>query len=272
MHLDSLDRTRSQPATVVQNIRVTPEKDPVDVRRLVLNLTGPGQRFFEGQLVGFSAPAGGCEQFRLYTIADVSPIPGDEGLDVGLYVRRCGGPVSGFLCGLTKGERIVVAGPYDYRFRLPMDRRSNLVMIGAGSGVAPFRALVHKAYDLKVDWKGKVRLYYGPQTGLETLYNNDPADIGQYFDRRTFRAMDALKTRRSIPGSAEPGRGGQANMAELWDLVRDPDSYVYLVSSAGRLAPLHQAMGEFAGADVWQAATEALKARNHWSEMVFDSA
>jgi ferredoxin--NADP+ reductase len=270
MRLDSLDRSRSQPGMVVQNVRVTPEKDPIDVRRLVLNLAGPGQRYFEGQLVGFSVPVGGHDHFRLYTIAEVTPIPGDEGLDLGLYVRRCGGPVSGWLCDLEKGERVTVVGPYDYRFRLPMDNRSNLVMIGAGSGVAPFRALVHKAYDLKVDWKGKVRLYYGPRTGLETLYNNDPADIGQYFDRRTFRAMDALKTRRSIPGSADSGRGPQANMAELWDLVRDPDSYVYLVSSSSGAAALHEAMGALAGADVWQAATEALKARNHWAEMVFD--
>jgi ferredoxin--NADP+ reductase len=270
MRLDSLDRSRSVPATVVQNARVTPEKDVVDVRRLVINLVGQALRFFEGQLIGFSVTAGGRDHFRLYTVADVQPIPGDEGLDLGLYVRRCGGPVSDYLCGLSKGERITVVGPYDYRFRLPMDNRSNLVMIGAGSGVAPFRALVHKAYDLRVDWKGKVRLYYGPQIGLEALYNNDPADIGQYFDRRTFRAMDALKTRRSIPGSAEPGRGLQGNMTELWDLVRDPDSYVYLVGSASALAALHDAMGAFAGADVWQAATEALKARNHWAEMVFD--
>jgi ferredoxin--NADP+ reductase len=270
MHLDSLDRSRSQTATVVQNVRVTPDKDPVDVRRLTLNLAGPGLRFFEGQLVGFSVPAGDRDQFRVYTVADVVAIPGDEGLDLGLYVRRCGGPVSDHLCGLAKGERVTVVGPYDYRFRVPMDNRSNLVMIGAGSGIAPFRALVHKVYDLKVDWKGKVRLYFGPETGLETLYNNDPADVGQYFDRRTFRAMDALKTRRSIPGSGEPGRGPQANMTELWDLVRDPDSYVYVVGSARCLAALHEAMGAFASADVWQAAVDALKARNHWSEMVFD--
>jgi ferredoxin--NADP+ reductase len=270
MHLDSLDRSRSQPATVVQNVRVTPEKDAVDVRRLVINVVGPGHRFFEGQLIGFSVPGGGVDRFRLYTIADVHPIPGDEGLDLGLYVRRCGGPVSDYLCGVARGERVSVIGPYDYRFRVPMDNRSNLVMIGGGSGVAPFRTLVHKVFDLKVDWKGKVRLYYGPETGLEILYSNDPADVGQYFDRRTFRAMDALKTRRSIPGSAEPGRGLKANMTELWDLVRDPDSYVYLVSSARCLAALHDAMATFAGADVWQAATAALKARNHWAEMVFD--
>jgi hypothetical protein len=59
-------------------------------------------------------------------------------------------------------------------------------------------------------------------------------------------------------------------MTELWDLVRDPDSYVYVVGSARCLAALHEAMGAFASADVWQAAVDALKARNHWSEMVFD--
>jgi len=271
MHLDNLDRSRSIAATVVENARVTAERDPVDLRRLLLNVAAPEGPCFEGQAFGVAAPGGGPKAFRLYTIADVRPVPAGGGVDVGLYVRRCGGPVSDFVCDRGRGDSIALHGPYDYRFRLPMDNRSNLIMIGAGTGIAPFRALVHKAYDARVDWKGLVRLFYGPTTGMETLYTNEASDIGQYFDRRTFRAIDALKTRRSIPGSHEPGRGLAQNLAELWDLVRDPDSYVYVVGSTAARAALDDAMaGAAGGADVWAASREALRSRNHWAELLFD--
>ena len=267
MHLDKLDRSRSAAAKVVENTRVTPAQDAADVRRLVLNVPNPASPVYEGQTFGVAAgPA-----FRLYTVADVRPVPADGGVDVGFYVRRGGGAVSNFLADGAVGDEVALYGPYDYRFRLPMDNRSNLVMIGVGSGIAPFRSLVHKAYDMRVDWKGRVRLFYGPTTGLETLYTNDPADIGQYFDRRTFRAIDALKTRRSIPGSHGAGRGLAQNLAELWDLARDPDTYVYRVAPTPAVAALDTAMAEAAGgADVWQAAKEALRARNHWADLLFD--
>lgn len=271
MHIDNLDRNRHVAASVVENTRVTAENDPVDLRRLVLNVAQPESPCFEGQSFGVAAPDGGGRAFRLYTLAEVRPVPAGGGVDVGFYVRNWGGPVSGFLCSRAAGDAIVLYGPYDYRFRLPMDNRSNLVMIGVGTGIAPFRALVHRAYDARVDWKGKVRLFYGPTTGMETLYTNEPGDVAQYFDRRTFRAIDALKTRRSIPGSHEPGRGLAQNLGELWDLVRDPDTYVYFAGPRAGRAALDAAMPEAAGgADVWTAASEALRARNHWAELLFD--
>lgn len=271
MHLDNLDRSRRVAATLVENTRVTAERDPIDLRRLVLNIANPEGPVFEGQAVGVAAPDGGPAAFRLYSVADVRPVPAGGGIDIGLYVRRYGGPVSSFLCDRRVGDAITLHGPYDYRFRLPMDNRSNLVMIGAGTGIAPFRALMHRAYDARVDWKGKVRLFHGPATGMETLYTNEAADVGHYFDRRTFRAIDALKTRRSIPGSHEPGRGLAQNLAELWDLARDPDSYVYFAGSTASRAALDAGMAEAAGgADLWTAASNALRARNHWAELLFD--
>ena len=271
MHLDNLDRSRRIAATLMENTRVTAERDPVDLRHLLLNVASPEGPLFADQAIGVAAPDGGPQAFRLYTVADVRSVPAGGGVDVGIYVRRSGGPVSGYLCDRAVGDVIALHGPYDYRFRLPMDNRSNLVMIGAGTGIAPFRALVHKAYDARVDWKGRVRLFHGPVTGLEALYANEPGDVGEYFDRRTFRAIDALKTRRSIPGSHEPGRGYAQNLAELWDLARDPDTYVYFAGSTTSRARLQAAMSEAAGgADLWAAAAEALRARNHWAELLFD--
>jgi len=271
MHLDSLDRSSVIVASVVENSRITPERDPLDVRRLTLNVASAAGQLYADQTFGVQATGARGAAFRLYTVADVRPIPAGGGMDLGCFVRRCSGAVSNFLCDRAVGDQVRLHGPYDYRFRLPMDNRSNLVMSAVGCGIAPFRALVHKAYDVRVDWKGRVRLFYGPETGLETLYSNDPADVGQYFDRRTYRAIDALRTRRSIPGSHGAARGLAQNLAELWDLVRDPDTYVYRVGPARAVDALDAVMARVAGgADVWVAAKESLQARGHWAELLFD--
>ena len=69
---------------------------------------------------------------------------------------------------------------------------------------------------------------------------------------------------RAIAGLAQ-------NLGELWDLARDPDTYVYFSGPALARAALGAAMAEAAGgADVWTAATGALRARNHWAELLFD--
>ena len=53
--------------------------------------------------------------------------------------------------------------------------------------------------------------------------------------------------------------------------ARDPDTSFYFAGPRAGRAALDAAMPDVAGgADVWIAATEALRARNHWAELLFD--
>ena len=43
---------------------------------------------------------------------------------------------------LRPGDRLTLTGSFGQPFEVPADRKANLVMIGLGTGIAPFRGLV----------------------------------------------------------------------------------------------------------------------------------
>ena len=78
-------------------------------------------------------------------------------------------------------------------FKMPQDKRANLLMIGTGTGVAPFRAFIQSIYRRAPDWQGQVRLFYGARTGMDLFYLNDEEDdLANYYDEKSFRAFKGL--------------------------------------------------------------------------------
>ncbi len=87
---------------------------------------------------------------RMYSIAS-SPRYGEE--EVHLTVDRLHyrsgeedrwGVASHHLCALAEGDRVPVFIEANERFRLPTDPNRDIIMIGPGTGVAPFRAFVQE--------------------------------------------------------------------------------------------------------------------------------
>ncbi len=87
---------------------------------------------------------------RLYSIASSRKAVGDEAhLTVSLleyqkdeYLRR--GLASGFLADRDAGEQLPVFIERNERFRIPADNSRDILMIGPGTGVAPFRGFVQE--------------------------------------------------------------------------------------------------------------------------------
>jgi sulfite reductase (NADPH) flavoprotein alpha-component len=85
---------------------------------------------------------------RLYSLASSREVVGDE---AHLTLTRVGdaarpGAASQFLATLDEGQRARVFLERNERFRLPRDGDRDVLMIGPGTGVAPFRAFVqHRA-------------------------------------------------------------------------------------------------------------------------------
>ncbi|HET6912485.1 MAG TPA: assimilatory sulfite reductase (NADPH) flavoprotein subunit [Rhodanobacteraceae bacterium] len=112
---------------------------------------------------------------RAYSIASSRKAVGEEAhltvarleYEYAGAIRR--GAASQFLCTCAEGERIAVRLQRNERFRLPQDGARDIVMIGPGTGVAPFRGFVQER--TAVGARGRNWLFFGnPHFRSDFLY------------------------------------------------------------------------------------------------------
>jgi sulfite reductase alpha subunit-like flavoprotein len=268
---------------LAENRRITPAGSPEDVRQLRFSTDDLGFDPRIGQCVRVRAPGQFGQRFheRLYSVADVDRRdPQTTTFD--LLVRRCTtiddfngerypGVASNFLCDLTPGARVDMTGPVGHPFDLPADRNASLLMIGMGTGIAPFRGLVRRIYDTLGGWEGKVRLFYGARSGLEMLYMNDEnADLAHYYDRETFKAFQAVSPRPHFgaPPALEAALGAHA--AEVWEMLQDPRTQVFVAGPEALLGRVDQALADVAGsAERWQSLRREIVAQGRWHDVLY---
>lgn len=273
-------------ATVIATDRITPAESPDEVRELVLEVDREDLPYQVGQSIGVRAPGradlGQAEHYRLYSVADLPTVGPDGKPRIRICVRRCTfidefsgeevrGVASNYLCDLRIGDRLTVTGPHGLPFEVPKNPYANLILIGTGTGIAPFRALVKYLYSEGSGFEGKVRLLYGARSGLELLYMNDERDdLVQYYDRETFEAFHALSPRPnwSDPIAWDDAIGARAD--ELLEMLREPDTYVYVAGLEGVRDTLDRVFASLmGGADVWQRRKAELMAGGRWVELLY---
>ncbi len=272
-------------AQILASRRITPEK-AVEVRHLTLRVSDPAFQFVEGQSIGVVVPGphpfGNPYHLRRYSIANARPRPEDETVDLDILVRRCfyideisgeryPGIASNFLCDAQPGQQISLSGPYRSPFQMPQDKTANLVMIGTGTGVAPFRAFAQLIYERRGGWDGQVRLFYGGRTGLDLAYANDEeTNLADYYDQLTFKAFKSLATNSLMGSSDALQRGLRENLDEVWTLVQAPNTHVFL-AGLGKIAQvLDKVMSERAGsAEAWQTLKQGMIQQGRWSELIY---
>ena len=104
---------------------------------------------------------------RLYSIASSRKRVGEEAhltVDVLRYQAHGHdhlGAASGFLGGLDEGAQVPVYIEQNERFRVPSDPSRDIVMIGPGTGVAPFRGFVQERAETGAS--GRNWLFFGAQ-------------------------------------------------------------------------------------------------------------
>ena len=271
-------------ATVLKSEEITDEGADVEVRELVLEVEKQEFDFEIGQSIGVLVKGAGdfgkSVHHRLYTVADTPKAEGKP--EITIVVRRCNyiddysgeeyiGVNSNFLCDRKPGDKVTITGPFGMPFEVPADKEANLLLIGLGTGIAPFRALVKHIYNDVGDWKGKVRLLYGAHSGLELLYmNNRRDDFTNYYDEETFEAFKALSPR---PNWADPIAWDFAiedRADEIWKLVDDPHTYIYVAGQKHIRDSLDELFGEMAESEqVWQTKKAELANKGRWVELVY---
>ncbi|NUM54559.1 MAG: oxidoreductase [Candidatus Hydrogenedentes bacterium] len=284
--LREYDISHPKVAIVKESTRITPLQSDVEVRHIVLDIGEGGLDFVEGQSIGVLTPGphdfGNPTHLRLYSIASSRRGEDGKGMTISICVRRCyyvdeisgeryPGVASNFLCDALPGDRIDVTGPYGHQFSVPSDVNSNILMVGVGTGIAPFRAFVKHIYDERRTWKGKVRLFYGARTGMETLYLNDiKRDIGQFYDKDTFKAFEAVSPRPHLDMPVELDRLLIANAEEIWELANDSRTYVYIAGLEDASKHFNKAMSAIAGSEAkWAMLREALVSEKRLFELLY---
>jgi ferredoxin--NADP+ reductase len=272
-------------ATVVASKRITPDNTD-EVRQLVLHVDEPAFYYPEGQLIGVQVqgphPFGNKYHHRYYSIADARKSADQDGVDLELLVRRCfyidevsgeqyPGIASHHLCDARVGDRITLTGPYRSPFRIPADKSSHLLMVGTGTGIAPFRAFLRRIYAEQADWQGKVRLYYGALTGMDLLYMNDiNSDLANYYDQQTFQAIQALRPNILGDEADALSRSLHEKAADILGLLRDPKTYVYLAGMKKAAQAFDAAMATASGgSEAWNELKQGLVEAKRWSELTY---
>lgn len=184
---------------------------------------------------------------RLYSISSSSrAAPGEVHLTVAVVsAERDGEPRPGaastYLAAAAEGDRLRVYVEANPRFRLPADPTRDLVLIGPGTGVAPFRAFVQDR--AATGAAGRQWLFFGAcHFDTEFLYQAEWLDA---LKRGQLHRLDVAFSRDQAHKIYVQDRIREQG-AELWRWL-DRGAHVYVCGDAERMAgDVHAALRDVA--------------------------
>ncbi len=283
-HISEYDINRQYKAKVQKSERLTPVETD-EIRELQLEVQQPefqcrvDQSF--GVLVDVKGEFGNTKHHRLYSVADLPDTSNGKTM-ITMLVKRCfyvdefsgeryPGVGSNYLCDRRVGDQITITGPFELPFRVPDDKNANLILIGMGTGIAPFRAFVKHIYHDVKDWQGKIRLFYGARSGLELLYLNDQdGDLTQYYDQATFEAFHALSPRPHWDEPIELDEAIEQRATEILEMLSQSATHIYVAGYEKIRDILDKAFASIMGSEEkWATRKAELIAGKKWAEILY---
>ncbi len=180
---------------------------------------------------------------RMYSIASSPSVVGEE---VHLTVAKVHyshdgqdrwGATTRYLFDLAPGEKLPVFIDQNDRFRLPSDPSKDIILIGPGTGVAPFRAFVQEREESGAT--GRQWLFFGnPNRRTDFLYQTEWQQA--LHDQSLTRLSVAFSRDQDHKIYVQDRLREQA--AEVWSWL-DGGAHLYLCGDADRMAPdVHAAL------------------------------
>ena len=131
--------------------------------------------FVPGQFiqVHFNYPDGAATKrsYSLATIHDHALGPG-EAVEIAVsYVQ--GGAATALFTALDEGQQIQASGPYGRFCLQPGDGNRRYLLIGTGTGVTPYRAMLPQLAQVLRQRQIEVVLLFGARTPAELIYGDD---------------------------------------------------------------------------------------------------
>lgn len=141
----------------------------------------------------------------------IASVPGKKGFEL-LIRTHPDGKVTPWLCGLKKGSKVKISGPYG-NFTIRENENKKIIFVCAGTGIAPFKGMVE--YALKNYPNKKVTLIFGFRE--EFYFEKEFKKLQQKY--RNF----SLKPSCSKPDKNWKGLVGRVT-EHLEEIIKSPDS------------------------------------------------
>ena len=273
---------------VLENYSLLKEGAIGRVNHITFDLSGgnPQLKYVEGQSIGI-VPAGQDakgkpHKLRLYSIASTRHGDNYAGNTVSLCVRQLqyekdgktiDGVCSTYLCNIKPGEKVKITGPVGKEMLLPQEEDANVIMLATGTGIAPMRAYLRKMFEpterQKNNWnfKGKAWLFMGAPKTANLLYDSD-------FEHYKSQFPQNFRYTKAISREQNNSKGGRMYIQdrvlehadELFALIEDPKTHIYLCGLKGMEPGIDEAMNTAASAKGmnWSELRPALKKAGRW--------
>ena len=260
------------------------------VKHLKFDLSEGDLYYLEGQSIGI-IPDGEDEngkphKIRLYSIASTQHGDDVDDKTVSLCVRQLEykdpetnetvkGVCSTFLCNLDVGQKVKITGPVGKEMLLADDPNANIVMMGTGTGIAPFRAYLWRMFKDKereanpdYQFNGKAWLIFGIPTSENILYKEELEEIqSKYPDNFELTYAISREQKNSEGGRMYIQHRVAENAERLWQMVQQDNTYVYICGLKGMEDGIDEAMAaeaSKAGVD-WNDYRRTLKKAHRWN-------
>ncbi|MGD8232869.1 assimilatory sulfite reductase (NADPH) flavoprotein subunit [Vibrio sp. TRT 1302] len=181
---------------------------------------------------------------RLYSIASSqSEVDQEVHLTVGLVEydkgddKRYGGASSFLSQRLEEGGEVKVFVENNNNFKLPQDDNTPVIMIGPGTGIAPFRSFIQERDNR--DAEGKNWLFFGDRTFTQDfLYQ---VEWQKYLKSGLLNRLDVAFSRDQVEKVYVQHRILE-NAEQVWQWIQD-GAYIYVCGDATRMAKdVHEAL------------------------------
>ncbi len=273
---------------VIENYSLLKDGAIGRVNHITFDLSGgnPQLQYVEGQSIGIIPSGldakGKPHKLRLYSIASTRHGDNYRGNTVSLCVRQLqyeldgktiNGVCSTYLCDIAKGEGVKITGPVGKEMLLPDDEDANIIMLATGTGIAPMRAYLRRMFDPsekeKNSWnfRGKAWLFMGAPKSANLLYDEDFESYQRNFPNN-------LRYTKAISREQNNSKGGRMyiqdrvleNAEEIFALIEDPKTHIYLCGLKGMEPGIDEAMTTAASAKGinWSELRPQLKKAGRW--------
>eukprot|EP00898_Chlorokybus_atmophyticus_P004341 jgi/Chlat1/4908/Chrsp31S04838 len=270
------------------NTKIVGEDAPGETWHMVFSTEGE-VKYREGQSIGIIPPGtdknGKPEKLRLYSIASSAAGDFGDSKTVSLCVKRLvyqneagetiKGVCSNYLCDLKPGEDVKITGPVGKEMLMPVDQNATIIMLGTGTGIAPFRSFLWKMFFEKHDdykFNGLAWLFLGVPTSSSLLYREE-------FEKMQEIAPDNFRLDFAVSREQKNAKGEkmyiQTRMAEyaeeLWSLLKKDNTYVYMCGLKGMEKGIDDIMVDLAKRDGydWPEYKKQLKKSDQWNVEVY---